>query len=84
MNHIKQRLRTKPARQRSSHRLIRKRGVRIVNLHRLSPSSGRRSIRKKLCMAAFLQADEPEHSLFDGLADSQEAVVLQEGGFLVA
>lgn len=32
-------------------------------------------------MAALFQADEPEYGFFDGFANGEEAVVLQEGGF---
>lgn len=71
MNNIKQRLRTKPARLRRANSLIRKRSVRIVNLHRLPTATRGRGIGQQLCMAAFLQTDKPENGFFDRATDGQ-------------
>lgn len=71
MNNIKQRLRTKPARLRRANSLIRKRSVRIINLHRLPTATRRCGIGQQLCMATFLQTDEPENGFFDRATDGQ-------------
>lgn len=83
MDDIKQWLRAKPACQRRSHSLVRKSSVRLINLDRLPAPSSRSSISKKLRMAALLQTHEPKDSLFNALAHSEEAVVLQQRSFLV-
>lgn len=49
----------------------------------MPPSSGG-GIGHQLRVTAFLQADEPEDGGFNGLADRQEAVVLEKGGLLVS
>lgn len=84
MNNIKKRLRTKIPRQTRPHSLIRKRRIGIINLNRGAPSARCRRIRKKLRVAAFLQRHEPEDCLLNGLADSQQAVVLEKRCFLGA
>lgn len=77
MNNIKKRLRTEIPRQTRPHSLIRKRRIRIINLNRGAASARRRGVSQQLCVAAFLQRHEPEDRLLNGLADSQQAVVLE-------
>jgi hypothetical protein len=84
MDHIKQRLRAKPPSQRRPNRLVRKPGILVVHLDRLAASTSRSRIRQKLCIAAFLQTHEPKHGLLDRPSDRQQAVVLQESGFVIA
>lgn len=53
-------------------------------LDRLMTSTSCGRICGQLCLAALFQADEPEDRCLDGTADCQQAVILQEGSFLVA
>lgn len=76
MDNIKHGLRTKPPRQRGPNSLIRKSGIRILNLDRLATSPRRSSVRQKLRIAALLQTDKPEDGFLDRAADRQEAVIL--------
>lgn len=75
MDYIKERLRAEPARSRSADSLVCVFCVLFVDLHSLSASTTRSSIGHHLCVTALLQADEPEDSLLDCLADGQDAVV---------
>ena len=84
VDHIKQRLRAKVSSGRRAHRLVRKRGVRFVDLDGLAAATSSRSVRQQLRVAAFLQTHEPEHALLDALADRQQAVVLQQRRLLLA
>lgn len=80
MNHIKQRLRTEPPRLGRPHRLISKRRVGIIDLDRRPAAARSRRISQQLRVAALLEADEPEHRLFDGATHREQAVILEEGG----
>lgn len=77
MNNIKKRLRTEIPRQTRPHSLIRKRRIGIINLNSGAASARRRGISQQLRVTAFLQRHEPEDRLLNGLADSQQAVVLE-------
>jgi hypothetical protein len=82
MNYIKHRQRAKVSRHRRSYLLIRVLRVVVRDLDRLAASSGSRSVRHQLGMAAFLQRHKPKHGFLDGFADCQQAVVLEERGLL--
>jgi hypothetical protein len=80
VDYVKHRQRTKVSRHRRPYLLRRDLRVLVVDLDRLATSTGSRSVRHQLGMAAFLQRHEPKHGLLDGFADCQQAVVLEESG----
>lgn len=84
MNKIKSWLRTEPASPWRSHSLVRIRRILLVDLHGLTSATSGRRISHQLRMAALLHAQEPEDGLLDGLADGQQTMVDEKGGFLVA
>jgi hypothetical protein len=84
MDHIEQRLCAKPPSQRRPNSLVRKPGILVVHLDRLAASASRSRIRQQLRIAAFLQAHEPKHGLLDRPPHRQQAMVLQESGFIIA
>lgn len=65
-------------------RLPRRPRLRLSDLDQRFPAPGRRCIRKKLDLAAFIQQDEPRGDFFDGSAGSEETVVPKEESLLVA
>lgn len=84
LHNIKQRLGTEPTRHRCTNRLICKSGFLVPNLLRLLTSSSSGCVSHQLCVTALLHAHEPEYSGLDAAPDSQNTVVLQEGGLFVA
>jgi hypothetical protein len=81
---IKHWLRTEPARGRSPNRVVRELRILFVDLDRSSTSSCCCRICHELRVAALLHAHEPEHRCFNRLADSQNAVVLQQSRLVVS
>lgn len=84
VDHVEQRLRRKPTCQRTANRLVCVLRFLLADLDRLAATSCRRRISHKLRVAALLQADKPEHRLFDGPPDREQSVILQESRFVVA
>jgi len=56
----------------------------MPNLHRLRPSPRSSSISEQLCLDAAVHGSEEVRRGVYGLAYGQDAVVLKDGGFILA
>lgn len=80
VDHVEQRLCTKPTGPRASHGLVRVRSVFLVNLDGLAPTARCCSIGEELRLAAFLQANEPKTN--QNMSDMELVFSLPEDSLL--
>jgi hypothetical protein len=84
VNHIKKWFRAEPPSPLRANGLMRKLGIFRVNLNSLTSTPSRSSVGQKLCVAALLEADEPEDGGLDGLSNRKKTVVLEQCSLVVA
>ncbi len=83
-NDIELGLRTKESRHRTTDGLVGESSIVVVDLDRFMTSTSCCRVCQKLCLATFLQADEPEDRRLNRSAHGQQPVILKQSGFLVA